>query len=60
MIRILEASDEAAVAAVLDRAPRRDVELERRVARIVTTVRNGGDRALAVVRTEVRRFDGTR
>jgi histidinol dehydrogenase len=46
VIRILEAGDEASVAALLDRAPRRDVELERRVARIVATVRHGGDKAL--------------
>jgi histidinol dehydrogenase len=45
-MRILESSDTAAVAALLDRAARRDVPLERRVARIVTTVRDGGDRAL--------------
>ena len=46
MIRILESGDEAAVAALLDRAPRHDVALERRVARIVNAVRKQGDRAL--------------
>ena len=55
MIRILESGDETAVAALLDRAPRRDVDLERRVARIVTTVRQGGDRALLAY---ARKFDG--
>ena len=53
-MRIVESTDEAAMAALLDRAPRRDVMLERRVARIVTTVRNGGDRALL---TYARKFD---
>jgi len=54
-MRILEASDEAAIAALLDRAPRRDAALERRVAGIVTTVRHGGDRALLAY---ARKFDG--
>jgi histidinol dehydrogenase len=54
MIRIIDSTDTAAVAMLLDRAPRHDVMLERRVARIVTTVRNGGDRALL---TYARRFD---
>lgn len=54
MIRVIDSSDTAAVTALLDRAPRRDVMLERRVARIVTTVRNGGDRALL---TYARKFD---
>ena len=55
MIQIVDASDEAAVAALLDRAPRRDAGLERRVARIVATVRRGGDRALLAY---ARKFDG--
>ncbi len=54
MIRIVDASDERAVTALLDRAPRRDAALERRVARIVDAVRLGGDRAL---RTYAKRFD---
>ena len=54
MIRTIDASDESAVAALLDRAPRRDPEIERRVARIVATVRNGGDQALL---TFARKFD---
>ena len=55
MIRTIDAADESAVAALLDRAPRRDPEIERRVARIVATVRGGGDRALL---TLARKFDG--
>jgi histidinol dehydrogenase len=54
VIRILESSDERAVAAVLDRAPRRDAEVERRVARIVSAVRRDGDRA---VHAYAKRFD---
>jgi histidinol dehydrogenase len=54
VIRVIDSTDTAAVALLLDRAPRRDVMLERRVARIVTTVRNGGDRALL---SYARRFD---
>jgi histidinol dehydrogenase len=46
VIRIIQAGDEPAVAALLDRAPRRDAELEKRVARIVSAVRRDGDRAL--------------
>ena len=53
-MRILESSDEAAVAAVLDRSPRRDPALERRVAHIVATVRRGGDRAMLAY---ARKFD---
>jgi histidinol dehydrogenase len=55
VIRIVESSDEEAVAALLDRAPRHDVALERRVARIVNAVRKHGDRALLAY---ARRFDG--
>jgi len=55
VIRIVEASDERAVAALLDRRPRRDAALERRVAGIVDDVRRRGDRALM---TYARRFDG--
>ena len=54
MIRILDSADERAVAAVLDRAPRRDGEVERRVARIVSAVRRDGDRA---VHAYAKRFD---
>jgi histidinol dehydrogenase len=46
MIRILDGGDERAIGALLDRAPRRDAEIERRVARIVAAVRRDGDRAL--------------
>jgi histidinol dehydrogenase len=58
VIRILEAGDEASVAALLDRAPRRDVELERRVARIVATVRQGGDKALLAYARKFDRLSG--
>jgi histidinol dehydrogenase len=54
VIRILDSSDERAVAALLDRAPRRDAEVERRVARIVSAVRRDGDRA---VHAYAKRFD---
>ena len=55
MIRILPSADERAVAALLDRAARRDLEFERRVARIVGDVRVRGDRALL---SYARKFDG--
>jgi len=46
MIRIIHSTDAPAIAALLDRGPRRDVEVEKRVARIVAAVRRDGDRAL--------------
>ena len=46
MIRILSSTDGDAVSALLDRRPGRDRQLEARVARIVTRVREGGDAAL--------------
>ncbi len=55
MIRILESGDKQAVAALLDRGPRRDLAFERRVARIVSDVRRRGDRALL---SYAKRFDG--
>jgi len=55
VIRILDSGDERAVAALLDRAPRRDAEVERRVARIVSAVRREGDRAVLAY---AKRFDG--
>lgn len=54
-MRIIDARDERAVAALLDRAPRRDLAFERRVSRIVGDVRRRGDRALL---SYARRFDG--
>ena len=54
-IRIIEASDRRRVAALIDRAPRRDAAIERRVARIVERVRRDGDRALLAY---ARQFDG--
>src|SRR3954464_6700755 len=53
-MRIIRADDERAVAGVLDRTPRRDAELEKRVARIVAAVRKDGDRALL---SYARQFD---
>jgi len=55
VIRILESGDKQAVAALLDRGPRRDLAFERRVARIVSDVRRRGDRALL---SYAKRFDG--
>jgi histidinol dehydrogenase len=55
VIRIVQAADETAVSALLDRASRRDLAFERRVARIVNDVRRRGDRALL---SYARRFDG--
>lgn len=46
MIRIIASTDGPAIAALLDRRPRHDPEIEKRVARIITTVRRDGDRAL--------------
>jgi len=54
-MRIIEAGDARAVGALLDRAPRRDAALERRVSAIVNAVRRQGDRALL---RYARRFDG--
>ena len=48
-------ADEQAVAALLDRAPGRDPDLERRVARIVSDVRRRGDAALL---SYARKYDG--
>jgi histidinol dehydrogenase len=55
LIRIVESSDEKAVAALLDRAPGRDPDLERRVARLVSDVRRRGDAALL---SYAKKFDG--
>ena len=55
MIRIVQSGDEKTVAALLDRAARRDPALERRVARIVSDVRRRGDRALL---SYAKKFDG--
>ena len=54
-IRILRASDAAAVSALLDRRPARDAALTERVADIVAAVRRAGDEALF---DYARRFDG--
>ena len=55
MIRIIQSGDVRAVAALLDRAAKRDLNFERRVARIVGDVRVRGDQALL---SYARRFDG--
>ncbi len=54
-MRIIRSSDARAVAALIDRSPRRNAAVERRVARIVDEVRRGGDGAL---RRFARRLDG--
>lgn len=54
-MRVIESSDAESIATLLDRTPRHDVRLERRVARIVGTVRSGGDRTLLAY---ARKFDG--
>ncbi len=55
MIRIVDSTNGRLVAALLDRAPRRDPALERRVAAIVERVRRDGDRAVSRFAA---RFDG--
>ena len=52
--RIVESTNERAVAALLDRRVRRDGALDRRVSRIVERVRRDGDRAVAAY---ARQFD---
>ena len=56
-MRIIDSSNTRAVAALLDRRPRRDPSLLRRVAQIVDRVRRGGDRELLAF---ARRLDGLR
>jgi histidinol dehydrogenase len=58
-IRIIDSSNTRAVTALLERAPRRDAALERRVARIVDRVREGGDRALRYFATKFDGLNGT-
>src|SRR5579871_5122166 len=53
-LRIIESGNARAIAALVDRSPARDAEIERRVARIVADVRRRGDRALLEY---ARRFD---
>lgn len=53
--RILDSRDERAVAALLDRAVRRDAAVHRTVARIIDRVRRDGDRAVAAY---AKKFDG--
>src|SRR4051812_45478932 len=58
MIRIIDSSDRRRLAALLDRRPRRDAAIERRVARIVDRVRRGGDRALLAYARTLDGLDG--
>jgi histidinol dehydrogenase len=58
VIRILDSGNEAAISALVDRAPRHDVALERRVARIVNAVRRQGDRALLSYALRLDGLDG--
>jgi histidinol dehydrogenase len=55
VIRIVQSSDQNVVAALLDRAPGRNPDLERRVARIVSDVRRRGDAGLL---SYARKYDG--
>jgi histidinol dehydrogenase len=55
VIRIIHSSDKTAVAALLDRRPRRNARVTRAAETIVERVRRHGDRA---VRGFARRFDG--
>lgn len=54
-MRIIDGTDTDAVEALLDRPPRRDAAIERRVTRIVADVRRRGDTALLEY---ARRLDG--
>lgn len=56
-MRIIDSRNADAVAALLDWRPGRDPRIERRVARIVKSVRDGGEVALLAL---ARRFDGLR
>ena len=55
MLRIISSSDTRALDRLLDRSPRQDAGLERRVAAVIADVRRGGDRALVAY---AKRFDG--
>src|SRR5262245_40729257 len=55
VIRVIESTDETAVAAILDRSAARNPDVERAAAAIVADVRARGD---AAVREYTRRFDG--
>jgi histidinol dehydrogenase len=54
-VTIIPSTNRRAVAALIDRGPRRNAALERRVAAIVSRVRRDGDRALLGY---ARKFDG--
>ena len=57
-MRVINSTNRAAVAALLDRRPRRDPALARRVERIVERVRTGGDTALLEYARRFDRIDG--
>jgi histidinol dehydrogenase len=57
-IRILRASDSAAVAALVDRRPARTPAVDRAVAAIVARVRRQGDRAVLAFARRFDRLDG--
>ena len=56
-MRVIDSTDTRAVKALIDRRPRRDPGLQRRIAQIVERVRSGGDRELLAL---ARRLDGLR
>jgi histidinol dehydrogenase len=57
-IRIVRASDRAAVSALIDRRPARDPEIDRAVAAIIARVRGQGDRAVLAFARKFDRWDG--
>jgi histidinol dehydrogenase len=58
-IRILRASDEAAVSALVDRRPARAADVDRAVAAIIGRVRKQGDRALLAFARKFDRLEGS-
>ena len=57
-MRIIDSTDSDAVEALLDRPPRRDAAIERRVARTVEDVRRRGDPALLEYAGQCDRLEG--
>ncbi|HEX2454299.1 MAG TPA: histidinol dehydrogenase [Vicinamibacterales bacterium] len=57
-MRIIDAGNRRAVAALLDRRPGADPAIDRRVARIVDDVRRNGDRAVQKLSRRLDGFDG--
>jgi histidinol dehydrogenase len=58
-VRILRASDEAAVSALLDRRPARTADVDRAVAAIIGRVRKQGDHALLAFARKFDRLEGS-